>query len=401
MAPRLSFQPAGENDLERLVEIHAHAFPDDRGRDARARHLTRNAFGGLEDLWVAAVDGTPVAHAFLFPLEVWFGGSRVRVGGIASLGVAPEARRQGVASSLVGHLHEVARERGDALTVLYPFRQAFYARLGYGPTSAYQRLTFAPWSVPWRAELPMRAATSPDRGALRSCWEAAGRRRTGMLVRSERKWDACLLDERRTWLVVEGSAGVEGYVAWTVSQREGDGRDGTIDLRVAEMAALTPAAERTLWGALAAQRHQAARVLVDVPAGDCLDAAMFDGGRTRFDQAGLEHVRGELLSGPMLRLVDPARAFGARGWSEEASLVVEAGDQRLAISVRGGRATVSPARSTPDVWMTPMALGAVAFGALPASQAARLDWLRVRDDRTLARAEALFALPAYFSPDPF
>jgi hypothetical protein len=43
----------------------------------------------------------------------------------------------------------------------------------------------------------------------------------------------------------------------------------------------------------------------------------------------------------------------------------------------------------------------VAFGALPPSQAERLGWLSARDARALARADALFALPPYFSPDPF
>ena len=81
------------------------------------------------NLYVLVEDETVLAHAFLFPLEAWFGGARVRIGGIATVGVAPEARGRGLGSRLVEHLHELSLERGDALTVLYPFRQAFYARL--------------------------------------------------------------------------------------------------------------------------------------------------------------------------------------------------------------------------------------------------------------------------------
>jgi hypothetical protein len=50
------------------------------------------------------------------------------------------------------------------------------------------------------------------------------------------------------------------------------------------------------------------------------------------------------------------------------------------------------------------ALAALAFGGLgarPATLAARLGWLEPKDERSLALADALFALPAYFSPDAF
>ncbi|MBV9947634.1 MAG: GNAT family N-acetyltransferase, partial [Myxococcales bacterium] len=143
-------RPARADDLERLVEIHASAFPDRRRREERVRQLTLHPLAGAGDLWVGVDDGGAlVGHALLFPLEAWFGGRRVRVGGIASVGVAPEARRRGVASALLAHLHEVARDRGDALTFLYPFRQRFYAEHGYAPAVAGRRLRLSPQAIPW------------------------------------------------------------------------------------------------------------------------------------------------------------------------------------------------------------------------------------------------------------
>src|SRR5579883_3433553 len=319
----LRFRPAAPDDLERLVDIHASAFPDERDRDARARHLTRNAFGGLEDMWVATDRDVPVGHAFLYALEAWFGGARARVGGVATLGVAPEARGRGVGPALMDHLHEVARARGDAVTALYPFRQAFYAKLGYAPARAYRRLRLAPSSIPWRVELRARAADASDRDAMRSCWEACGLRRTGMLVRGERIWEARVLDERRVWLVVEGARGVEGYIAWTLSAGE---RGAPVTLDVREAAALTPAAERSLWGLLAAQRDQVAQVRVDVAADDPIDAALVDPDRAGPGEAGFDptaHVIGQVVSGPSLRLVDVSRALAARGWREDGRLRVQ------------------------------------------------------------------------------
>jgi len=395
---KASFRPAREDDLERLLDIHTGAFPDPRGRPARERNFQKNALGEFSDLYVLVEDDTVLAHAFLFPLEAWFGGARVRVGGIATVGVAPEARGRGLGSRLVERLHEHSQARGDALTVLYPFRQAFYARLGYATTSSYRRLRLHPASIPWTPSMRARAAGGPDREALVACLEAVGARRTGTLARTTRAWESRLADERRTWLVVEGPGGVEGYVVWTLEQREPHAETA---LQVRELVARTVAAERELWALVGAQRDQVAVVHADVAADDPLEHALVDADRARFGDGDIEHTLGEVASGPMVRVLDVARALEARGWLSDGTLVLAVGDQTLEVTAKGGRATVAASRGEAHVRLDARTLAAVAFGALPASRAARLGWLTARDARALALAEALLALPPYFSPDPF
>ncbi|HEX3342935.1 MAG TPA: GNAT family N-acetyltransferase [Polyangiaceae bacterium] len=393
-----TFRPAREDDLERLLDLHASAFPDPRGRPSRARNFQHNPLGGFSDLHVLVEDDALLAHAFLFPLEAWFGGARVRAGGVATVGVAPEARGRGLGSQLVEHLHALSLARGDALTVLYPFRQAYYARLGYAPTSSYRRLRLHPAAIPWRPSMRARPARGTDRDALVACLEAAAERRTGTLARTARAWEARLVDERRTWLVVEGEQGVEGYVVWTLEQ--GAPHAETV-LQLRELAARTPAAERELWALVGAQRDQVAVVHADVAADDPIEPALVDADRARFGDGEVEHTLGEVASGPMVRVLDVARALEARGWRAEGRLVVEVDGTALEVTAKAGRATAAPSRAEPDVRLDARALAAVAFGALPASRAARLGWLTARDDAALARADALLALPPYFSPDPF
>lgn len=395
---KVSFRPAAEDDLERLVEIHASAFPDPRGHEARVRNFARNPLGALSDLWVLVADGVPMAHAFLFPLEAWFGGRRVPLGGIATVGVAPEARGRGLGTRLLEHLHAVSAARGDALTALYPFRQGFYARLGYAPASGYRRLHLHPASIPWRCEAPARAVRASDRAALVACWDAAAARGTGVLARTERVWDARLADASRTWLVVEGAAGVEGYVAWTVEQDEAHAETRLV---VRELAARSPAAERSLWGLVGAQRDQVAVVHADVAADDPLDGALVDADRARFGDASLEHAVGDVATGPMLRVVDAARALAARGWAADGAAVLAIDGVTLELAAQAGRATVAPSTAPPDARLAARALAAVALGGLRASHAARLGWLEARDEAALARLDALLALPPFFSPDPF
>jgi predicted acetyltransferase len=405
-----SFRPAREDDLERVVDIHTSAFPDPRGHDVRIRNFTRNPLGTLSDLWLLLAGESALALGFLFPLEAWFGGRRVQVAGVASVAVAPEARGRGRGTQLIEHLHATARARGAALAILYPFRQAFYARLGYAPSSPYHRLRLHPASIPWRCEARVRPARGTDLPDMRACWEAAATRHTGRLARTDRLWDARLSAARRTWLVVEGDGGVRGYVSWTLEQQQ---PHAETTLVVREMAAIDDVAERWLWGLIGAQRDQIATVHVDVSEDDPVARVLLDADRGRFGDGELEHALGEVGAGPMLRVLDARRALEARGWLAEGTLVVSvrphghAGraaapvGETLEIVVRQGRARVGATQAEPHVRLDATALAAVAFGGCRAAHAARLGWLEARDARALEVADALLALPPYFSPDSF
>jgi predicted acetyltransferase len=394
----ISLRSAREDDLERLVAVHRSAFPDPRGHDARVRNFARNPLGALSDCWVLVESGIVMAHAFLFPLQVWFGGRRVRAGGIATLGVAPEARGRGFASRLLAQLHATADARGDALTILYPFRQAFYARLGYASATPYARLRLHPASIPWRCDVTARAARASDRAALVACWDGMAARGTGALARPDALWEARLSDEDRTWLVVEGADGVDGYVAWS---REQDQAHAQTRLVIHELAARSDAARRWLWGVVGAQRDQVAEVVAELAADDPLDRALVDADRARYGEARLEHSLGEVGTGPMLRLGPTVRALQARGWPVEGTAVLGVDGETLELVARDGRAQVVSTRAEPDVRLDARALAAVAFGGTRAMQAAQLGWLEARDAGALARVDALLALPPFFSPDPF
>jgi predicted acetyltransferase len=143
-----TFRSATEGDLDRLIEIHMAAYPDPRSYDARRRNFVYNSLGSLSDLAVCLEDGKIVGHGFLFSLSIWSRGQKWPFGGIASLGVAPEARKTGVAHDLMTHLHEISEARGDVATLLYPFRHGFYERLGYAAVTPSERLIFSPRAIP-------------------------------------------------------------------------------------------------------------------------------------------------------------------------------------------------------------------------------------------------------------
>jgi len=106
--------------------------------------------------------------------------------------------------------------------LLYPFRQAFYARLGYAPVSRYRVLTASPRAIPanWKEASPgiIRCLRAGDRAELDRVYRDAARHRTGALDRPERAWELDLLDERRQWLVLDQDGAVAGYATFPCSR---------------------------------------------------------------------------------------------------------------------------------------------------------------------------------------
>jgi predicted acetyltransferase len=359
--------------------------------------------GTLDELHVVEEGARIVAHAFLFGLEVWFGGRPVKAGGIASVGVAPEARGRGVGAFLLERLHDVSHARGDAITVLFPFRQGYYARLGYAPTTPSRRLSLCPRAVPrdWlpKEGLVLRAAQGADREGIEALYLRACTRTTGWITRPPALWNTRLLDERRRWFVLarEGG-GLAGYVSWTIAQEEAHGRT---TITVHDLVADDDERRRPLWGLLGAQRDQADEVLVNVDAHDPIGSALVDADRERFGTSEVAHTLGTIVGGPMVHLQDIPRALAARGYACDATLELDVSGERFHLRVDAGTATTGPSRASNPITVDRTALTAVAFGAMSPSDAARLGWLHPPDAGTLRAADALFALAPYNALDTF
>ena len=413
----LRFRAATASDLDRILEINVTAFPDPRGVDDRRRGFTANRFGALDDLVLALRGDEIVGQAFLYPLQAWFGGRAVQVGGIASLAVAPEARCQGVATALLGGLHVASDMRGDALTMLYAFRQRFYAKVGYGATASRRHLEIDPASVPpsWLAlaRARVRRARGEDKEAIASAYARSAAKASAWLTRGATAWDRHLARERRQFLVAERPAreggGVAGYVAFEVLQEEAH---AAITLRVDEIAADDDVTRLALVGALALMRDQVAAIELEVDALDPLELGLIDSDARRFGTSTIEHDLGTIVGGPMVRIEDVPRAIEARGYPcdgtfdivvLESSAVTNGGGDELAVSVRvaDGHAEVSAARGAAGAIRTTRAtLASLLYGGLRPSDAVRMG-LADGDRRTLARADAILAMAPPMPVDPF
>lgn len=394
-----TFRTATEEDLPRLLEVHLAAYPGPYSVELRKRNFLSNPFGSIENLTVAEVAGDIVAHAFLFPFEASFGGRRTQVGGVASVAVAPEARGRGVGRALMKRLHVISDARGDAVTLLHPFRQGFYASLGYAPVTSRRRLAFDPRAVPegWRKlahARPLGRAKGDDRERIESLHAAAAARTNGWITRSSAQWDRLFLRERRHHLVTEG-----GYVAFTIDQEH---THGEAVLGVDELVAIDDVARRTLYGALSTMRDQVHEIVIEVANDDPVEHALTDMDRRRYGTDTVEHALGEIVAGPMVRIEDVHRAIESRGYREgEATFDVVVDDEiAMAVAITDGRASVSGARGGAVLRATRATLAGIFYGGLRAIDAARVGLLDA-DPKLLERIDALVALPPLAPIDSF
>ncbi|MEO8876323.1 MAG: GNAT family N-acetyltransferase [Polyangiaceae bacterium] len=398
----LSFRAAKPGDLERLVAIHASAFPDPRNLSERRTNFTHNVRGRLQDLVVAEQAGEIYGHAFLFESAGFFGGSECAVGAIATVGVAPEARGQGIGRALVDELHRKSAVRGDVLTLLYPFRTSFYAPLGYGPVSTYRRLAISPHSIPkaW-ADLPkkraIRAMSPSDRKPVEALYEEVARTKTGRIRRSAALWERAFVDERRVWFVALRAEKIVGYVSWSIRQLEAHARTS---LFVHEGTAKDDATKRLLFGLISAQRDQVSDVFLDLDAKDPLDLALLDPDAHVFGTLALEHPFGEVATGPLVRLHDPKHSLEARGYFSDGRVVVKIGNAApLEIRIQSGKAKTHSTREKPALSLDRRVLASILFGAISPSDAAAVGLCTIHRDA--AELDRIFALPPFFALDPF
>jgi predicted acetyltransferase len=397
----LIVRPATKGDLDRLLEIHLAAFPDTRTVEVRKRVFLQNRLGGFEHLRVAVRKAEVVGHAFAFPIAAWFGGVKVPGCAIASVGVALESRARGVASALLARIHDESLARGEAFTLLYPFRQGFYGRHGYAPVAPHRVLTVSPGSIPseWSQAAPgtLRRARSEDRELLQEAYHAAARVGTGFIDRTPSVWERDLLDECTQWLTLDDDGRVSGYVALRLEQDEPHARVRAV---VRELVAADDRVRRRLFAALASLYTQVAELTFTLADGDPLDWGLVDGDRDRGGTEEVEHAQGVVSTGPMLRLNDARAALLARGYNADGSIDIALGeDAPFGLRVDSGRASVGGAAGGPVLRATTKALASILYGGLTVAQAARLGWAEV--DGEIERTSLLLAVPPFLSLDTF
>jgi predicted acetyltransferase len=279
------------------------AMPDGWTSDTPGRHT-----------WGAFDDGRLVAKAVDREQGHWFGGRLVPASGVAGVAVTAELRAQGLAQLVLTRLLSAARDRGAAISTLFPTTPFPYRRVGWEECGA---LMWAAVPTPTLAAIHapqgiwLRPAMPDDLPTIRGLYRDAARAGTAMLDRSGPAWDrepdAYLTEYDGVSVAVADDGTVVGYASW--DRGPGYGLAGS--LTVDDLIATSPRATQALLSVLGGWAAVAPTVRLKVCPGPVVLA-------TAAGNAPIDDRRPW-----MLRVVNAAEAIAARGWSSHLAGTVE------------------------------------------------------------------------------
>ncbi len=380
MSSSFDYRPlADDSDIQQLKALDAQCFLG-TGNDADT-YFAQVGVEAFRSIWQG---DDMIGGLSILPMGQWWGGQRVPMGGIASVGIAPEHRGKGGAIALMRSAVQELYDRDIPLSVLYPATQRLYRKAGYeqGGTRCAWEIRTGSIHLQERS-LPLTPmAPEPDILGPTYARYAAGynglcdRHRSIWLQRTQPKSDETVYAYR-----VGTVDHPHGYIVFTQSRHSGQ---GTITIR--DWAALTVEAATTLWGFLFSHRSQINRIQWVGGAVDPMLPVLPEQSAQMTDQ--------EIW---MLRIVNVPRALEARGFPPAANAElhlkihdddIDANTGAFTLSVANGRGTMQPGGQG-NLAMSIRGLAALYAGFHSPSRLRWMGWLSGSDD-SVAIAQHLF-----------
>jgi predicted acetyltransferase len=375
---------ADPEDLENLAPIVGWAFG---GGTSRALEWLRG--GGAAHVRVASRGGKLCGGLLEIPMGQWFGGQSVPTLGLAGVAIAPEARGQKLALSLVRDTLRAARQQGVALSTLYPSSYGLYRKLGYELAGSHCRFTLQLRQLQRRARsAPVESLGEDWQPAMETTYREVARHQNGYLDRGAYVWNRVRRPDQEPARAfgVQGPEGLEGYLY----VRLGAARRAPLELSISDFVARTPRAMTAFLAFLTAHVTTAERATWS---GGSADARLFALSENAL-QCNIEDYW-------MLRLVDVRAALLARGYPGlDAAVELHVQDDllpenagRYPLSVRGGQASLDERITAPVARLSVGALAALYSGFASPWQLAVAGQLEADEAARVALARA-FAGPA-------
>lgn len=404
----LIFRSARLEEVPAVARIVSHSFPW-KGATQRELEevLTESPLGGLSDLWVGEDDGRIVASCLLYSFRQWIGRREIPAMGLGAVAISATSRRRGLAGRLIGSAFEVARERGDLTSALFPFRTSFYRKLGYGLAGEIQQYRIPPTALPdddgrRRVEL---VESSEDRSALMAVYDRWAPRQTGQMVRTPRSWEQVWQkDTRRAVLHRDEDGTPTGYAVFRYAQ---DPAKNYRAIEVEEIVWIGRAARAALYGWMASLSDQWEEIVYRAHPDEGFAEHLAE---TRFprDDGPRWHYwfpAATTMYGPMFRLLDVAGAWRSRRVRpgpalrvalevHDPSIDANAGDWLLTIEDGAVEVEKGPGEGADlRLRLGIDALSRIYIGAISSGLAVRTGIAHADDESRLGQLEKLLRVP--------
>ncbi len=299
-------------------------------REYFAPYYTADPTFRPELCWLVEREGRLLAFLRIFDRVVRTSAAPLRVAGVGNVITTETERGKGHAGRLLRALDPALADEGFAYSLLWTHLPDLYARYGWAPIEQTRLRIFAP--SPSDPNGDLARFTTADLSDVMKLYDAANASRSGTVVRTPGYWRgqlAWLNEDPSGFLLLRQGGRLAGYVR----SRQGLGELELLELTVREN---SPAAARSLVGALAAER----RLPVQAVLPPSLRSAWRAEESAAEEEPGLMGRAIDLQAllvavGPIWR--DRANAAGAEGFF---SCQTHAGS--LQVTIRDGQLRVAP-----------------------------------------------------------
>jgi predicted acetyltransferase len=403
----------GEDELDRVAQTRMYCYgaasKELETYTARIRDDQRTRPG---DFLLAERAGVAVGTTTSISFHMWCRGGRIPCQGVAWVGTIKTARRsgktggeKGIASQLMHETIRKARERGEVVSALMPFRASFYEHFGYGMVERRND-----WSVPISI-LPqgdfqgIRFMQAGDLPLVQACRQRMVEQGQCDLERTPGSWAFFSPQWENGYCIVDQptAGGAVGSWAYLVESIQNDLRYIT----VADAAWDSPQALVRQLHFLASLRDQYSEAILTLPVDWPLNWLLKE---SQLPHRPVDHAvaKVQTINRTQLRILDHAKFLSALMLPPESSGKATIGVREsegdvssFAIDLEKGHARHKPSAGSPDVEMTDRTWAAIACGDLPASTAARLGLIRVHSESALKLLDAFAIGPAPFCNERF
>lgn len=348
--------------------------------------------------------------ATAYDLAMWVHSHRVACQGVAYVGATKTERRRGgsgqdpsVATIVMKQLLDDARQRGQSVSALVPFRASFYEHFGYGTVERRNQWTIPTGLLP-RAGHSYRMLRGEDQEQRSAARQRMAERCHCDIERTDGLWAKLAAGSGEGFTVVD--AGEGGRIRGSLSLLTGRHRDRDL-LKVDDWIAEDTAALIRHLHYLSSLRDQFAYVSIDLPRDLPVNWLLSESG---FEAQRLNHDTAELhpYERLQIRVLDHAKFLEGQRLPASVSGRVgvaiaepEGGESRVRIDIDRGAVSAAAGPADAEVRCPARVWSAVATGHVTASTAHALGLLACDEPAALEVLDGFARGPAAFCQERF
>ncbi len=403
----IEIRPATAEEFDQLGTLTSYVYAGKLGHGPENTVTSSNR----PEWSLCAFDGPRLVTSYsTIPFTMRANGNAVPMGGVSTVGTLPEYRRRGLMSRITRKAFADMRERGQGVAALWASQAAIYQRYGYSMVTVMRDYHLDIADIDFHdgddgtSEVE-RLDIAGGYDFVKQIYIGFIAERMCYLHRGRPLWHNNAFEEKdaegpvHIALSRDGDGSPDGYMVYTLRHDAHDHPSRSQEIRIRDLAWLTPAAYRSLWSFV--KRHDLVGSVRwnNAPADD--PALEF------FLEPRMLNARDH--EGMWLRIVDVPTALAGRGWDAEGELTLAIAEDRIApwnvghwrLSVSDGTGEVGVAQGDPDIALSVKALALLYAGRRSVRELAALGMLK-GEVAALRRADTLFATRhAPHCPDRF